>query len=244
MSSANPSLKLFVAFWSILLLPPACQRAENQSYTVSYAGLPVVNVSIQTETDGKKWSGEYRAWVKKGLRLFYSVDNSYHITAVPEIWLPLRYNKAVHEGDREYTQEYLYNPTKQTETFPNGIQVSAPDSMYNLFSAMLWVQHHPWKVGEEREIAVEVDGQVWRVQLHSSGEETLHYNGRDIKTKKIPVTFLRREGNNLFQGRSDILSKDLPATGRKLIFWVDTSARVIYQIRALMKPFSLWAKRN
>ena len=228
----------------LFVFSPAVSQAANQSYSVSYAGVPVVNVTIHTETDGKAWYGEYHAWVKRGLGLFYSVDNTYRIIAIPQSWLPVRYTKTVREGEEVYSQQYSYYPERNTVLFPGGTTASVPDSLYNLFSAMLWVQHHEWTVGETRTFPVDVDGQIWQVQADAASRDTGEYRGDKISLIQIRVTFLRKEGTDMFEGKKDILSSQLPHPGRKILFWIDTSEQAIHQIQVPMNPFSLWARRK
>lgn|GEM_PF-1526008 len=218
--------------------------AEEEQYTVSYAGVPVVNVSIQTETTSDYWFGEYHAWVKKGVALFYSVNNTYRVTAQPDTWFPLSYTKTIHEGKSKYDLTFRYDQTQHTETFPNGSTVAFPDSAYNLFSAMLWVQHHRWSVGEQRTLLVEVDGRIWTVKIVAPRYDTYLYHESSISVMRVEITFDSTENGSVYQGKKDILSRELSQPGRKLLFWVDPVQHLIYQIQVPMQPFSIWARLN
>lgn len=228
----------------LIVLSATSSFASEEQYTVSYAGVPVVNVSIKTETGNNYWFGKYHAWVKKGVALFYSVDNTYHIKAQPRTWHPLSYTKTIHEGSSKYNLTFLYDQTQNTETFPNGHTVAFPDSAYNLFSAMLWVQHHTWTVGEERTLLVEIDGRIWTIEIVASQYDTYLYHDSSISVMRVEITFGTPQNSTVYEGRKDILSRELPQPGRKLIFWVDSTQELIYQIQVPMQPFSIWARLN
>ncbi len=231
-----------ILFFALFLLFGIPKSLPGQSYSVSYAGVPVVNVSIQSKMSGDVWFGEYHAWVKRAVSLIYSVDNTYRIKAQPGSWLPLTYTKSIHEGKAKYKLTFQYNQSEHTEKFPDGNQIAFPDSAYNLFSAMLWAQYHKWVVGEHRELLVEVDGQFWPVQIEATERGVYKYKRSDISTIKVGVTFGNPQSGQNFHGKKDILSRELPQVGRKLLLWIDTENKIIYQIQMPMQPFSIWAR--
>jgi len=218
-------------------------QGEEYRYTVRYTGIPISNVTITTDTAGSFWQGTYSAEVRGLFRYLFDIDNTYKLTAEPETWKAHRYTKTIREGNFHAEQVFRYpihGTTNQVILPDSSTRMLSPETR-NLFSALLWLQHHNWEPGETHSLPVEIDGTVWGVEIQSETITRIRSGNTRVKCLLLEVTFREKLRGYEFPLRTDYLSKFLPAKGRILRIWLDFSTDTIHRIIVPMGPFTVKA---
>ncbi len=218
--------------WCLVLICMFCLSsflvAQPLSYTVSWLGVPVVNVTIDlVEEDGYN-QADYRAQTLSWFESFYSVNNLYQIWVDPEGGYPIRYEKRILEDGNADSLWASYEQNPRRVLYSNGLERPWQRDGHSLFSALLWVQQHDWKIGEEHSLLVEVEGVVWEVSTvcteAAEGEED------DGHVVEMQASFERQMYGEPVLSTTDILTRLLPGEENQLSFSLDTERNEVLRI--------------
>ncbi len=222
------------AVWSLL---PA---ADSLAYTVSWLGVPVVDVTIRHLEDPGPPHVEYRARTRSWFDRFYSVDNRYSIWLDPATGAPARYEKEVLERGRRDDLWALFDKDSRTITYANGLHRPWPPGAHTLFSALLWLQKHPWSLDEELPLQVEVEGVFWRVSTRCTA---LIPTGQPADTLAVlEARFEERVSGEPVLSTTDVLTAMLPGKGHRLRIGVDPARQEVVWVEFGPRPLQVRAK--
>lgn len=230
---------LLIILWSLNPI-----HGEEYHYTVGYMGIPLTDVKIEVDTTGSLWEGRYNARIKPLYRRLFKIDNTYIIRAEPDSWKPHSYRKEINEGDLSRSRVYRYPLKREKIIMPDGEVRSFPGDAHNLFSSLLWLQHHHWSANETVSLTVEIDGTFWEATAETEESDEIAFQRRQVDCTVVRVTFHEQHGRYEPPESTDYLSKYLPAQGRVLRFWIDLSTDTVYRIAVPMGPFSVRASLN
>ncbi|MFC1543333.1 DUF3108 domain-containing protein [Candidatus Neomarinimicrobiota bacterium] len=207
--------------WVVLgmLCLPLLLPAQSLSYTVSWLGVPVVDVTItMTESDSSNHAG-FHARTRSWFDRFYSVDNRYRIWVEPIGGYPIRYEKSILERGQADSLWAQYEQGRQRVVFANGLERPWREDTHALFSALLWIQKHNWTIGEEQDLLVEVEGVVWRVSSRCLDE--LNAGNSMGPIVEMQARFEQQLYGEPVLSTTDILTHMLPGEGHRLRFGLD-----------------------
>lgn len=224
------------------LLLPVLLTAQPLSYTVSWLGIPVVDVTIAVVDSDTIYQAEYHAQTQRWFDHFYSVDNRYRIWVDPETGVPRHYEKQILERGRADSLWAHYERNPLRVVYGNGLESPWREGAHTLFSALLWVQLRDWKAGEERILLVEVEGVVWQVtavcmDLASPGKP-------EVPLVEIRVHFDRQVYGEPVLSTTDILTYMLPGAGHRLRFGLDPQRDEVLWAEFGSRPFQVRAELN
>lgn len=220
----------------ILLLAalPVIGVSQPLEYTVSWMGVPVVDVTIDTSEDEHGRYTEYQAQTRTWFNRIYSVDNRYRIWVDDAHERPVRYKKWILErGNRDslLARYDLKNPPGAI--YSNGAKLPWTPKRQTFFSALVWLQHHDWELKERHVLEVEVEGVIWEVELicqSSIGDDT-----GDMINVVIVAHFRDRLQGKPVLATTDVLTYMLPGEGNQLQFGLDMQNDLI-----LWAEFGSW----
>lgn len=195
---------------------PTLLVSQPISYTVSWLGVPVVDVTIElVEADGYS-QADYRAQTRSWFETFYAVKNLYQIWVDPESGLPIRYEKRILEDGNADSLWASYEQNPRRVVYSNGLERPWQRDGHSLFSALLWVQQHDWSVGEEHNLLVEVEGVVWEVSTVCT--EAAEGGEDDGRVVEMQARFERQMYGEPILSTTDILTRMLPGEDKQLQF--------------------------
>lgn len=226
----------------IFLASRTAAAAEPVVYTLSWLGIPIVDVTITMEMGDTLIHGLYRASTRPLFDKVYAVDNLYEIWVRSESHRPVRFSKTILEKGRQKTFWAQYQSDPQKIIYANGLERKWSDDNHTLFSALLWVQHHPWKEGEDRDILVEVEGVTWLVNVHCVEVERARVNG-GLGQAEIDVLFRNISFGEPVLSTTDILTHMLPGEGHHLKFGLDLDHQEVLWAEYGSRPFLVKAER-
>ena len=224
------------------LLLPVLLSAQPLSYTVSWLGIPVVDVALTLVAGDSSLQAEYQARTRPWFDYFYAVDNRYRVWVDPGTGYPARYEKRILERGRANHLEVRYERNPRRVVYANGLERPWPDETHTLFSALLWVQRHDWKPAEERQLLVEVEGVVWEVAVASVKVVRSGKPGEPLV--EVRVRFDRQVSGEPVLSDTDILTRLLPGEGHELRFGLDPRRDVVKWVEFGSKPFMVRAELN
>lgn len=222
------------------VIGPALPAADTLSYAVSWLGLTVVDLTITGEASDSAWLVEYRTRTRRWFERIYTVDNRYRMAVDSASGYPLRYEKDIREGRRGRQFWAQYDSTARLVTYANGLQRPFPEGTHSLFSALVWIQRHPWELDEERPLLVEIEGVTWQVDVRCTAlASSSRTQGR---LAEVEVRFGARVSGEPVLSTTDILTRMLPGEGHQLRFGVDPVRRVVRWVEFGPRPFPIRAK--
>ncbi|MCK4578287.1 MAG: DUF3108 domain-containing protein [Candidatus Marinimicrobia bacterium] len=220
---------------------PLALAAQQNSYTVSWLGIPVVDVSVVWQETDSVWSAEYRATSRDWFNRVYAVDNSYRIDMHPVTLRPLKFEKLIVENNNSSHFVTKYDTTAEKAIYANGLERHwRPDDM-TLFSSLAWVERHAWMAGESDTFTVEIEGIFWAVEATCSAVTTTE-SGMELV--QVGVTFLGIRSGEAVLSSTDIVTALLPGEKHFLRFTIDRIQRRIQDIRFGRIPFQVRATIN
>ncbi len=221
---------------------PVLLSAQPLSYTVSWLGIPVVDVTITLAESDSNCYAEYHAQTRPWFNRFYSVDNRHRIWVDPAEGYPLRYEKRILDRGRADSLWASYEQNPRKVVYANGLVRPWREGTHTLFSALLWVQRHDWTAGEEIVLEVEVEGVVWQVSAVCSGVIGARENGGTVM--EILTCFEQQLYGEPILSTTDILTNMLPGEGHQLRFGLDVEHDEVVWIEFGSKPFQVRAEMN
>ena len=219
---------------------PALPATDTLSYTVSWLGLPVVDLTIAGEASDSAWVVVYRTRTRRWFERIYSVDNRYRIAVDSASGYPLRYEKDIRERRRGRHFWAQYDSTTRLVTYANGLQRPFPVGTHSLFSALVWIQRHPWELDEERPLLVEIEGVTWQVDVRCTAVASSSRTHGPLV--KVEVRFGAQVSGEPVLSTTDILTRMLPGEGHQLRFGVDPERQVVKWVEFGPRPFPIRAK--
>lgn len=223
MISRFANISIFALLMSTQLIFP-----QKLTYTVSWLGIPVVDVSIEANGENGEIHGIYTAVTRPWFNALYSVNNRYKIIADSATGLPVTYEKTIVEREWQNQLSVTYSIIDGEVHYSNGAITSWSDDMHTLLSALLFVQRHEWDRGEVMTIRMDVEGLVWPVELKCINTELADDTGR--REAEIVALFGDEAAGTAVLDHTDILSTMLPGPGHRLIFTVDLDYKWVRRI--------------
>ncbi len=222
------------AVWSLL---PATEPLE---YTVTWLGVPVVDITIRHSENAGPPHLEYHARTRSWFDRFYSVDNRYRIWVDPATGEPTRYEKDVLERGRRDDLWARFDADSRTITYANGLHRPWPAGTHTLFSALLWMQRHPWSLDEQQPLQVEVEGVTWQVSARCTALVPADQPNGPLEV--LEAHFEARVSGEPILSTTDILTAMLPGKGHRLRLGVDPDRQEAVWVEFGPKPFQVRAK--
>lgn len=216
--------------------------AQSLSYTVSWLAVPVVDITIQTTHSDTSMHGTYHARTRPWFDKLYSVDNRYDIWTTSPSGLPLRYEKIILERNRDTHFWAQYEEDGQRVVYANSLERPWQAGMHTLFSALLWVQHHPWEEDERQDLLVEVEGVIWQVTTRCTQIDPS--TGELGARAEVLVRFEGQEYGEPVLSRTDMVTYMLPGKGHQLKFSLDLDRHQIRWVTFGSIPFQVRAELN
>ncbi|MFB0516916.1 MAG: DUF3108 domain-containing protein [Candidatus Neomarinimicrobiota bacterium] len=214
--------------------------AQPLSYTVSWLGVPVVDVTLTKVESDTACRVEFRARTRPWFDHLYSVDNRYCIWVEPGTGRPVRYEKQVLERGRADHLWARYEQNPWRVVYGNGLERPWQEDAHNLFSALIWAQRHEWQAGEDQVLLVEVEGAVWQVIAECSELIPAEEPGGPITV--IEARFERQEYGEPVLSTTDILSFMLPGVGHRLKLGLDQERDQVKWAEFGSRPFMVRAE--
>ena len=216
--------------------------AQSLSYTLSWLAIPVVDITIQTTQTDTSIHGVYHARTRPWFEKLYPVDNRYDIWAARPSGSPLRYEKHIVERNRDVHFSAQYDEDGQRVVYANGLERPWQPGMHTLFSALLWVQQHPWEENERQDLLVEVEGVVWQVTTRCT--QVIPSTGELGARAEVLVRFEGQEYGEPVLSRTDMVTYMLPGKGHELKFGLDLDRHQILWVTFGSIPFQVRAELN
>jgi hypothetical protein len=210
--------------------------SQAANYTVSWLGVPVVDVTIDTGVDDRGGYTEYQAKTRDWFNRIYSVDNQYRIWVDEDNGQPLRYEKQIYERgvrDSLWARYDLKNPPRVI--YSNGAERVWNPEGQTFFSALVWLQYHDWEISERHVLEVEVEGVMWAVELVRQKSSRPEPDG--TQSVEISANFLDRLQGEPVLGTTDVLTYMLPGEDHHLRFFLDTEQDLILWVEFGAWPF-------
>ena len=227
---------LILWIWCTVVCCPVLQGQSN-SYTVTWLGIPVVDVTVVIEPGDTVLQGLFTAKTRPWFDTIYAVDNRYNIVCSASDYYPFNFSKQIIEQGNETSFSAAYQAAAGSVEYSNGLQRIFPRGYYNLFSSLLWVEQRTWLAGERLDMRVEIEGTLWHVALHC--REIIETPAGS--TAEIEVLFKARVGGEPVLSRTDIVTHKLPAVDRKMVFFVQLEDKLIEVIEFGRPPFMVRA---
>ena len=219
---------------------PALLANDTLSYTVSWLGLPVVDLTVSGEASDSARIVVYHARTRRWFNQIYSVDNRYRILVDSVSGVPLRYEKDIRERGRGRPFWAQYDSTARLVTYANGLQRPLPAGTHSLFSALEWIQRHPWELDVQWPLLVEVEGVTWPVDVRCKAVAAS--SGTEGPLVEVEARFGAQVSGEPVLSTTDILTRLLPGDGHRLRFGVDLEHKVIRWVEFGPRPFPIRAK--
>ena len=226
---------LCVCFW----IQPAMGQAR--SYTVSWLGVPVVDVTIAATGRTEGNVGHYRAVTRRWFDTIYALDNHYEVQLQQGQPGPATYWKKILERGNWDSLSVAYDETRGQAVYSNGLQRRWQAGDHNLFSALMWVEQHDWSSGEAHELRVEVEGVTWQVNV--ACDTVLAAEGPEADAR-VTVTFGEILRGEPVLSTTDMLTHLLPGEGRQLRLSLNLEIGQIRWIELGRLPFVIRARIN
>lgn len=228
-----------VLLWVCCWLQPAAGQAR--SYTVSWLGVPVVDVTITVTENHEGTVGHYRAVTRRWFDTFYALDNDYEVELLQGLPGPSTYWKKVLERGNRDSLSVAYDAARGRAVYSNGLERRWQTGDHNLFSALMWVERHGWASGEAHELQVEVEGVTWHVTVTCDAVLAAEGPEADVRVTVIFGEILRGEP---VLSTTDMLTHLLPGKGHQLRLSLNPESRQIRWIELGRKPFVIRARIN
>ncbi len=223
---------LFLWIWCTVICCSALVGQSN-SYTVTWLGIPVVDVTVAVEPGDTVLQGLFTAKTRPWFDPIYAVDNRYSVACSTDGNFPLNYTKHINEQDQESSFSTAYHVGTGAVEYSNGLRRIFPRGYHNLLSSLLWVERRDWRAGERLDIRVEIEGTLWQVAIHC--REIIAASAGP--TAEIEVLFKARVGGEPVLSHTDIVTHKLPAVDRKMVFFVQLDGKLIEAIEFGRPPF-------
>ena len=218
------------------------QAADNLSYTLSWLGIPVVEITVAQVESTAGVQHEYHARTRRWFKPIYAVDNHYRIWLDAVSGYPLRYEKEIHERRHSNHLWAQYDLDSRQIIYGNGEQRPWPEPTHTFFSALVWVQRHPWRIAELQPLVVEVEGVVWQVAARCTGQ--LSADRKDGPLSVVEVRFERQVAGRPVLADTDIVTRMLPGEGHAIRLGIDPLKLRYNWIEFGSQPFLVRAKLN
>jgi len=225
-----------------LLMLVVALQAQPSHYTVSWLGLPVVDVTVESNPGDSTLIGHYQARTRPWFDRFYLVNNQYWIVVDTLSGQPVTYRKEVTERDnrREFHADYRFQDGKVV--YANGAERSLEAGDQNLFGALLWVERRQWEEGEQQALVVEVEGIFW--QVSAVCDDIRRDEATAASIARVVIRFQEQLRGVAVLSRTDILTGLLPGVGNELRLEIDLQRRQILSIEFGFLPFLIRARLN
>ena len=218
------------------------QAADSLSYTVSWLGIPVVEITVAKVENAAGFQQEYRARTRRWFDPIYAVDNRYRIWLDANSGYPQRYEKEIRERRHSNHLWAQYELASAQISYANGEQRPWPEPTHNLFSALVWIERHPWRVAETRQLLVEVEGVIWQLVAHCTEQLSAARKGGPLST--VEARFEGQVTGDPVLAESDIVTRLLPGAGHEIRLGIDPVAQRYNWIEFGSLPFMVRAKLN
>jgi hypothetical protein len=225
----------------LLLFFPMVILPQPLNYEVTWLGVPVVDVAIDSHADERGGYTEYQAYTRDWFDRIYSVDNQYRIWVDDVNGQPLWYEKQIHERgvrDSLITRYDLKNPPRAI--YSNGAERPWTPEGQTFFSALIWMQHHDWETHEKRVLNVEVEGVMWEVELVCLNGAHSDTGSTDVV--EISIHFLAQLEGEPVLATTDVLTYMLPGEDHQLRFALDVEHDLIHWVEFGSWPFIVRAE--
>ncbi len=216
--------------------------AQSLRYTVSWLAIPVVDVTIHTTRSDTSIHGSYHARTRPWFNKLYPVDNRYDIWMASSSGPPLRYEKHIVERNRDKHFWAEFEEDAQRVVYANGLERPWQAGMHTLFSALLWVQHHPWEADERQDLLIEVEGVVWRVTTRCT--QVVPSVDELGARAEVLVRFEDQEYGEPVLTSTDMVTYMLPGKGHQLKMGLDLDRQQIRWVTFGTIPFQVRAELN
>ncbi|UCH09822.1 MAG: DUF3108 domain-containing protein [Fidelibacterota bacterium] len=221
---------------------PVTSAAQSLSYTVSWLGIPVVDVDITTVKQDSNHQVIYRAKTRPLFDPLYSVDNSYSVLLEPQTGQLLYYEKEILERKKYDHLWARYDRSSHRILYSNGLERSWQEGNHNLFSALQWVQQHHWQLNEKQQLVIESEGIFWEVGLVCTEMKSTQQS--DDSQVEVQAIFEKKLAGEPVLSSTDILTLVLPGEGNILRMGLNPSRTIVSWIEWGTSPFHVRAELN
>ena len=225
---------------AVVVYGPLVAGAQTRTYTVSWLGLPVVDVTITQSLEDSLRNSHYQARTRPWFNSFYTVDNQYWIFQDTLTGQLVRYRKQIRERNRRREFEAQYRFDIGQVVYANGATRPLEPGDQGLFSALQWVESNSWKTGQQRELVVEVEGVFWLVSARC--EEVREMDDSAATVARVTARFERQLRGEPVLSSTDVLTALLPGQGHELRFELDLERRLVLSLEFGSLPFVVRAR--
>ena len=225
----------------VLQLLPGVTQGQQRSYTVTWLGIPIVDVGVNVLENSKGTDATYSAITRGWFDPIYSLDNRYEIHLPKGEASPASYHKWIMEKGHLDSLAATYRPDNGEVVYSNGIVRNWNRGDHNFFSALIWLERRHWKAGERHVMAVEIEGVTWEVLVEC--REVVEVNEMPSEYL-LQVTFTGVMRGEPVLSRTDMLTHMLPGVGHKLMLSLDSKRLQILWIKLGRVPFIVRARLN
>ena len=188
----------------------AFKPGEKLSYVVHYGWINAGEAILELQKSENMVQGRevWRA-VGKGRSLgafnaFFKVDDHYESNFDAQGVFPYAFVRRVSEGGYNFSQDYLYNPVKNEVTTQEKKTHKVPVGVQDMLSAFYYARTmdlNNAKPGQQFEIPMFMDNEVWPLRMQYVGKETIKIRSGKYRCMKFqPVV---QEGR-IFKGNDDL----------------------------------------
>jgi hypothetical protein len=216
---------------------------EQLHLTISYIGLPVVNVEMTD--DGSQITVKAKA--TKIASIAAKMDNTY-ISHYSENYLPITYKKKINQKDyyEDRITEYFRSTSRarRTSFLDDSVNFEYPitPNSRDFFTSLYYLRtvcEQPYG-----ELYLDANSLIWKAEFRNRGNEKINSPLGKINAIKIELTF-----NKISQAEkenTDMLTNNLVTEEKSLVFWFSDDERHLpLQAKFMMKPFAVvWKLEN
>ena len=234
-------IRLIFSMAVLLQMLPGVMSAQERVYTVSWLGIPVVDVGVNVRENTGGMDIVYTAKTRSWFDPIYALDNRYEVHLPAGGTSPSTYRKQIVERGHQDSLAATYRLSTGEVVYSNGIVREWNEGDHNLFSALTWLERRPWRRGEKHTIPVEVEGVTWEVLVECY--DVAEVDGAPPECLLL-VTFVRVLRGEPVLSSTDMLTHLLPGVGNKLRLGLDSKRLQIRWVKLGRAPFVVRARLN
>jgi len=199
---------------------PPGQTTLQRHYTVSFLGMPLVDVIQHIQHRAGKTTISYDNRPKPLWNaLFVKLHNVYSTTFDSTTFAPEYWNKSIQEWS--FIQQTRGRRQDSTHFLFNGHKVKVPKGTFTIFSAVHYLESKAFAVDFPAVIRVFIEGQIWQVSVERQFEQT---GGQRLQHLIMRVGTAR---GRRFLAKTDILTRHIAHPGARVDLWVDSSGLIV-----------------
>lgn len=225
----------------MLMIWPAIAGGQQKEYTVSWLGIPVVDIEVLGVSSDLGREVTYHAVTRRWFNTIYSLDNRYTVELLTGRANPWRYSKQILERGHSDSLSVRYDDELKLAVYSNDLVRVWEPTDHNLFSSLLWLEERQWKAGEQYDVRVAIEGVTWEVAIQC---DAVMSNVDIADEARVTVTFIEPVAGEPVLSSTDMLTHLLPGIGHRLRIGLDMAAKRIMWIEFGRQPFMIRARLN